>query len=417
VLLYGIDSEILEVVGSLQKYEETSLNPELAQVLEDTGDTQLKEEILSFFAETEFGEATDYAVQIVADPFDVPDSLVTAALRYLASVEAQDAAGDVLALAQQGTGAISRTAIRALGSIGGAGHVAPLLEMLHDVYAPSETRSEVILALGELGSTDAVEPLIQLVADPEEESVLRRYACDALGKIGDDRAVPVLKDAFSERDTWLRAYAVYALAQFDDPKTGELLMRALKDSFWRVRVSAAKGLADLALGESVPILTYKAERDPVMKVRVEAAKALAAIGTEDAVTNLQEIVSSERTPLSLRIEAIQALVHQDLSSHLSFIMKTIEKDWEDPDSRLVERVCHMLSQQESPKLRDPFDAMLSHPSFVIRIYGVRGIARNGFQDLRADLRALTAKGVHRSLRSTAVAALETLGTAEEKTEK
>lgn len=98
-------------------------------------------------------------------------------------------------------------------------------------------------------------------------------------------------------------------------------------------------------------------------------------------------------------------------------MKTIEKDWEDPDSRLVERVCHMLSQQESPKLRDPFDAMLSHPSFVIRIYGVRGIARNGFQDLRADLRALTAKGVHRSLRSTAVAALETLGTAEEKTEK
>lgn len=415
VLLYGIDSEVLEVVGSLRKYQETSLNPELLQVLEDTGDAQLKEEILSFFGQSGFGDATDYAVGIVSDPYDTRESLVTAALRYLAAVKAEAGAAAVLELAQQGNGAMSRTAIRTLGSIGGAKHAQPLLDMLQDVYASSDTRSEVILALGELAAQEAVEPLIQLVADDEEEAVLRRYACDALGKIGDERALPVLKDAYGDDDTWLRAYAVYALSQFDDPETGELLMRALKDSFWRVRVSAAQGLADLGLADAVPILTYKAERDPVMQVRTEAAKALAAIDTAEAATNIREIVSDQRTPLSLRIEAIQALVEQNLKAHLPFVMETIGTEWDDPDSRLVEQVCRLLSTKESAELREPFEMMLSHPSFVIQIYGVRGIARNGFRDLTDELRALTAKGHHRSLRSTAVAALETLGADAEKT--
>ena len=409
VLLYGIDTEVLEGVGSLRKYQETSLHPELHRVLESTGHTELKEEILSFFGETKFADATDYAVRIVADPFDVRDSLVNAALRYLAALKAEAGAEPVLALAQQGSGATSRAAIRTLGSIGGAEHAQPLLEMLHDVYAPSQTRSEVILALGELASEDAVEPLIQLVEDEEEESVLRRYACDALGKIGDERAVPVLKDAYRSDDTWLRAYAVYALSQFDDRETGDLLMRALRDSFWRVRVSAARGIADLGLAEAVPILTYKAERDPVMQVRTEAAKALAAIDSEDAVANLQKVVSDERTPLTLRIEAIQALVKADLRAHLPFVIETIVADWDDPDSRLVEQVCRILSQEEAAELREPLEMMLGHSSFIIQIYGVRGIARNGFRDLAAQLRALTVKGHHRSLRSTAVAALETLG--------
>jgi hypothetical protein len=266
----------------------------------------------------------------------------------------------------------------------------------------------VILALGELAAADAVEPLIQLVGDGEEEAVLRRYACDALGKIGDERAVPVLKEAYRANDTWLRAYAVYALSQFDDPETGDFLMRALRDSFWRVRVSAAKGLADLGLGDAVPILTYKAERDPVTQVRVEAAKALAAIDSAEATTNLEELVSEPRTPLSLRVESIQALVESDLKAHLPFVMDTIAADWDDPDSRLVEEVCRMLSQQKAPELRKAYEMMLAHPSFVIQIYGVRGIAQNGFRDLTDELRALTAKGHHRSLRSTAVAALEQL---------
>ena len=115
------------------------------------------------------------------------------------------------------------------------------------------------------------------------------YACDSLGKIQDDRAIPVLKKAFSEKDALIRAYAAHALASFNLSSVIDVLIQGLKDSNWKVRFHCTTALANKDAIAAVDILKYKAKKDPVDKVRIEAIKTLGEIGTKACFDFIREL--------------------------------------------------------------------------------------------------------------------------------
>ena len=126
----------------------------------------------------------------------------------------------------------------ALGKIG-APAVESLLAVLQD--SRKEVRQAASRALGEIGDVRAVEPLIALLCDEDEDEKLRKSATAALGKIGDARAVEPLIAVLKDRTYRVHDEAEYALGQIGAPAV-ESLLTMLKDSNREVRRAAARTL-------------------------------------------------------------------------------------------------------------------------------------------------------------------------------
>ena len=97
----------------------------------------------------------------------------------------EDAPGLLKALEYQKHWRVRRDAAEALGQIGDARAVGPLIAALRDDI--SSVRQAAAEALGQIGDTSAVEPLIAALR--AASLGVRRAAADALGQIGDRRAL------------------------------------------------------------------------------------------------------------------------------------------------------------------------------------------------------------------------------------
>ena len=106
----------------------------------------------------------------------------------------EDAPGLLKALEYQKHWRVRRDAAEALGQIGDARAVGPLIAALRDDI--SSVRQAAAEALGQIGDTSAVEPLIAALRDASLG--VRRAAADALGQIGDRRALEPLVAALRE---------------------------------------------------------------------------------------------------------------------------------------------------------------------------------------------------------------------------
>ncbi len=229
----------------------------------------------------------------------------------------------------------------ALGDLGGAEAVAPLIRALGDPLAAVREAAADSLAL--LGPP-AVGPLVELIESPEasgkyeerpmtvigaggrrweiktRQDLRRVYAAAILGEIGDPAAVEPLVRALRDADGDLRCQAAGAIAKFGsagvgpltavlaDPNpdtrivaagvlgdTGEAaavepLVGALRDGNADVR--GAAGGALIRLGGAAVERLIAATKDADRNVRLYAAGALKYIGDPRAIEPLQELARS-----------------------------------------------------------------------------------------------------------------------------
>lgn len=101
---------------------------------------------------------------------------------------------------------IRLAAASALGSVGDARAVDPLIAALDEQQGMNEMAA---LALGEIGDPRAVEPLNSTLGDENWE--VRSSAAKALGKIGDKRAVDPLINLLRDRNENVRWHTLQAL--------------------------------------------------------------------------------------------------------------------------------------------------------------------------------------------------------------
>ena len=96
------------------------------------------------------------------------------------------------------------------GCVEGQVSVERYIQALKD--RDSDVREDAAEALGMIGDARAVEPLIQALKD-DISSDVREEAAEALGMIGDARAVEPLTQALKDRDSDVREEAALALAR------------------------------------------------------------------------------------------------------------------------------------------------------------------------------------------------------------
>ena len=167
--------------------------------------------------------------------------------------------------------------------------VEPLLVLMeHD--PDTAVRQDAIRALGEIGDARAVEPLLKAL----DQTSLKPLAISALGKIGHAQAVPQLMamvnglvtahyegrmaacedDRYQEELPGVEA-AVKALAEIGDPRAIPTLREALKSTL--IRVEAAEALTHFGKAAVSPLIEmYKTETDD--NIRYHVKETLARLG-------------------------------------------------------------------------------------------------------------------------------------------
>jgi HEAT repeat protein len=198
---------------------------------------------------------------------------------------------------------VCSAAATALGKLGDRRAVAPLFAAFKDLQNPAHNAA--ITALRQLGDPSLVEPLIETLKD----RALRRDAARMLGDLGDPRALEplmaLLQDFFAAD---VHPAVAYALGKLGDRRAVDLLASEINSDTLDLPEAAAEALARIGEPLSIQgvIQALIAQLDG--KRRVSAARALVAMyraGTMDA--------RSKETILGLRDQI--TIPHQDLDRH------------------------------------------------------------------------------------------------------
>lgn len=408
-LEYGIDSQILGIVRKLKEEKNDRHNGALIELFRESSNPKLQATIAEFFTSMESDMLKEAAFEKLRDYDDMRPEVVSSLLAYLEERQSSEITELFREMTDDPRSQVSGRAIRALGNSGDESYVETLIELYEEASEESQ-KSAVLDALGNLGSDQALELLIDVVRDDDNSKSLRWKACIALGKTGNPEALETIEYLFGEEDPYLRMYAVRALGNFNSSEVEKLLMQALRDEHWRVRVSAAESLGELGSGKAVPILKFKAEHDPERNnVAPAAVKALGKIGGGESFDFLREFYADDDRSFKLRMTALRALVEEDLRGSLATIRKVIEEEWNEEGSKILEYTCKELSTTENRILQPLYQKMLTHRAhFHIPIYGLRGIRLNRLRALKSEVEKLTDEQHNRHVRELAKSVLEEL---------
>jgi HEAT repeat protein len=133
-----------------------------------------------------------------------------------------------------------------------------------------EAREDAAETLGQLGEP-AVEPLIIALRDDDE--VVREVVVGVLEEIGDARAVEPLIVMLKDESWAVREAAVKALNRLGDARAVDPLIAMLKDESWGMREAAVKALGQIGDARAVEPLVAMLKDDDE-DVREAAAEAL-----------------------------------------------------------------------------------------------------------------------------------------------
>jgi len=179
-----------------------------------------------------------------------------------------------------------RDAAKALGEIGDATTVEPLIAALKD--PKKDVRDAVVEAIGKLGGDPRA---VAAFAEPLKNgnSIAREEAASALGKIKHKSAVEHLVPVLKDEDCFVRQSAAAALGKIGDPAAVESLGQAIKDEDKDVRQAAVIALGEIGGTAAVEPLVQSLNDEAVM-VRYRAVESLGRIGGSSAVDALIKVL-------------------------------------------------------------------------------------------------------------------------------
>ena len=226
--------------------------------------------------------------------------------------------------ALHGDRGIAVAAAGALAAVGDTAAFEPLMALVD--HPDVVVRQAVIGALNSLGHPDMAARVCQLLSSPD--AAARESAVRVAGYFGYPDCLEQLFERCSDPDENVRRAALEQLPHLDTPRAAALLARALHEDTPRARASAAQALG--RLGRAVPAaLLIEAANDSDTWVRYFAVRALARDASGDAVAHLGRIAAGDAA-MPVRLAAIEGLgtieavgVFEALAPHLEAPDRTV----------------------------------------------------------------------------------------------
>jgi HEAT repeat protein len=283
------------------------------RLLGDLGDPAIAGDIRARTADPEptVRAAAAHALGVIDAPDAVPDlgrllgdssPLVRqAAIDAAAQASARRLAPQIVPLLGDTDESVRLSAARALGRLGDATAVAPLVRAFETAGPP--LREAITVAVAHLEPVRVPELAELILADGDTATTLGLVP--TLARLPSTFAVRVLAPLCRSPQPEVRAAAISAIAGVESPDAPELAVGALRDPDDRVRAAAIDASIRLGAGDGAAVLELLA-RDPSELVRERAALAVGLLQPAGGEELLLE-ASDPAQPLSVRAAAVLAL--------------------------------------------------------------------------------------------------------------
>lgn len=411
-LLYGIDQQVKELIGTLKSEKTAGFDKELLIILSETYDEEIKVAILDYFLVMEIDTGESEAIKIydaIEYEDEYTDSYAKKALNYLSEIGSKEAIDRVSDLLLSENKVVITGALQLIGKNRVTSLEVKLLEMLDDEETDDQIFLTVIKTLGEIKSINSLDRLIEIAQDEDEETTVRNAACYSLGAIGDDKAIPILKKALSDRTNFLlRKSALEALGKFESADMDNILIQALKDDHWRIRSEACKNLGERKTAKAFPALKWKSLNDPESKIKKEALKAIGEINTKESRDYLKEIYTEKKYSDTMKIIAIEKLIEYNLAWIYPDIEELYRKKNKEKRKPILDASIKFLTKKEFNGASVLYGMMLDHESYLYKVYAIQGIRLNKMSKYKDKIKDISENDKNKSVKKHALSAIDEL---------
>ena len=309
IIKYGTSSEISDVINKIVENDDPRFTEILYDLFQVSKNVDIRSKILEYFTKQKDDCLADYALEILNDPYDYPNKTVENVFRYVSEIELKKACPCIVEILEAGNENYFNAAISVIGKIGGPDEAVYMASYLERDDLILAQRQSLMKTLGQMCAVETWEKLVEIIKDEDENSFVRMYAAEAIGKMKKEESVPILIEHFESSDPNMRQYCLKGLENFpDNPEAVNLVLQAIRDEYYKVRIEAIKACKELNLKEAVPYLIYRAEKDIEKSVQKECYPVIAFLNTNEGNDFLIKRITEKKVSDTDKLLAASALI-------------------------------------------------------------------------------------------------------------
>ena len=390
VIRFGLDDEIIEMLDDFIKNETYYYLDEFYELFLRTKSISLREKIISYFTAAEDDRLSDYALEILEDPFDTRTSTVTLLFKYATTVDLKEAAPIARQLLENDHTEYFDSALSALAEIGSAEDAVFLAEYLDRDDLTIVQQQSVMKALGNLKAVETWDALVAITQDEDRNSFVRMYAAEAIGAMEKDESVPVLAELFESTDPNFRASVVKGLSHYPGNETAEaVIIEAVRDSHYKVRLEAVAAVKELQITAAIPYVVYRAKNDPESAVKYACYDTLGASGTAEGMDYLVSLMKEPNIGDTAKSKAAEAIIkYGDTAAVNTVIALARETLADDKKKTLRYALGKLFASTENPAFAEICREYLQSQDVATAGTGLDIYAKNKFPSVTADVQAM-----------------------------
>ncbi|MCR5217383.1 HEAT repeat domain-containing protein [Treponema sp.] len=309
---FGLEAEISDLLDELTKNEDLRFVDEIYDLFYVTKNPVIRNKILTYFTKLKDPCLCDYATEVINDPYDVQKDTVELVFKYAAEVECKEAVPGLIYLIDKEEEDYFNMALTAVGSLGGSEEALFLSDYLdRDDLAVAQKQS-LMRVLGKIKAIDTWDKLSEIAQDEDENSYVRMYAAEAIGAMEKEESEEILVKLFEEKDPVFRQHVVRGISHFKDKTADEIILQALRDGQYKVRLEAIDCVKERDMKEAAPYLIYRCKDKSEEKVVKEKCyDVLAKLNTDKGNEFLISQIKDKKLNDTARAKVAAALLEYD----------------------------------------------------------------------------------------------------------
>jgi HEAT repeat protein len=181
---------------------------------------------------------------------------------------------------------------------------------------------------------------------------------------------------------------VAALGPFSGPEVDHAILEAFRDTYYRTRQGAANAAGKRKLVEAIPYLAYRAEHDEIPAVKDDAIRALGEIGTDETITVMDTLFSSQKTPDRVRILSAEILIRKKPDAFITKVIVEMDDAKKRNQNPLYNGLLKALAAAKTPAAEDIVKRFLVSGEITEKSYALDMVVNNCFISLSGEVEAL-----------------------------
>lgn len=309
ILKYGLEGQITELIDELTKNQDNRFVDGIYDLFQETKSVAVKEKILDYFTKLKDSCLASYAVEIINDPYDEKNSIVEKCFKYVSEADIKDANPGLVDLVDKEEDAYFTGALSALGETGGKEEALFLADYLDRDDLNVSQRQSLMRVLGRIKAVETWQKISEIAKDENENTFVRMYAAEAIGAMEKPESEDILVELFESNDPNLRTYVIKGISYFNDKKSSDLIIQALRDSQYKVRLEAVSAVGKNRIDKAVPFLIFRCkDKDEQKQVKEKCYSVIADLNTSDGNDYLISVLKDKKIGDATKAKVSAALL-------------------------------------------------------------------------------------------------------------